>query len=99
MKDLGIKWTLTGHSERRTLFHESDEIVALKTKLAIDNDMQVLLCIGELLQEREAGKTAEVNARQLAAVAKVINESQWGTIVIAYEPVWAIGTGKVATPE
>jgi triosephosphate isomerase len=99
MKDLGIKWTLTGHSERRTLFHESDEIVALKTKLAIDNDMQVLLCIGELLQEREAGKTAEVNARQLAAVAKVINESQWGHIVIAYEPVWAIGTGKVATPE
>jgi triosephosphate isomerase len=99
MKDLGIKWTLTGHSERRTLFHESDEIVALKTKLAIDNDMQVLLCIGELLQEREAGKTAEVNARQLAAVAKVINESQWGNIVIAYEPVWAIGTGKVATPE
>jgi triosephosphate isomerase len=99
MKDLGIKWTLTGHSERRTLFHESDEIVALKTKLAIDNDMQVLLCIGELLQEREAGKTAEVNARQLAAVTKVINESQWGNIVIAYEPVWAIGTGKVATPE
>ena len=99
MKDLGIKWTLTGHSERRTLFHESDEIVALKTKLAIDNDMQVLLCIGELLQEREAGKTAEVNARQLAAVAKVINECQWGNIVIAYEPVWAIGTGKVATPE
>jgi len=49
MKDLGIKWTLTGHSERRTLFHESDEIVALKTKLAIENDMQVLLCIGELL--------------------------------------------------
>ena len=99
MKDLGIKWTLTGHSERRTLFHESDEIVALKTKLAIDNDMQVLLCIGELLQEREAGKTAEVNARQLAAVTKVINESQWGNIVIAYDPVWAIGTGKVATPE
>ena len=61
--------------------------------------MQVLLCIGELLQEREAGKTAEVNARQLAAVTKVINESQWGHIVIAYEPVWAIGTGKVATPE
>ena len=70
IKDLGIKWTLTGHSERRNLFHESDEIVALKTKIALDNNMSVLLCIGELLDERENGKTNEVNARQLAAVAK-----------------------------
>ena len=70
IKDLGINWTLTGHSERRTLFHESDEIVALKTKIALENNLCVLLCIGELLDDRESGRTNEVNARQLAAVAK-----------------------------
>ena len=68
IKDLGINWTLTGHSERRTLFHESDEIVALKTRIALENNMSVILCIGELLNERESGRTNEVNARQLAAV-------------------------------
>ena len=68
IKDLGINWTLTGHSERRTLFHESDEIVALKTRIALENNLSVILCIGELLNERESGRTTEVNARQLAAV-------------------------------
>lgn len=69
LTDAGIKWTLTGHSERRTLFHETDEDVALKTKIALENGMNVMLCIGELLEERESGKTGEVNARQLKAVA------------------------------
>ena len=68
IKDLGINWTLTGHSERRTLFHESDEIVALKTRIALENNMSVILCIGELLNERESGRTNEVNAHQLEAV-------------------------------
>ena len=97
--DAGIKWTLTGHSERRTLFHETDSDVALKTKVALENGLNVMLCIGELLEERESGKTGEVNARQLQAVVDQITESQWGNVVIAYEPVWAIGTGKVATPQ
>lgn len=60
---MDIHWTLTGHSERRTLFHESDEDVALKTKIALENGMNVMVCIGEQLEERESGKTGEVNAR------------------------------------
>jgi triosephosphate isomerase len=99
LTDIGIKWTLTGHSERRSLFGETDMDVAVKTKVAIDNGMNVMLCIGELLEERETGKTDEVNARQLQAVADRMSEGEWGNVVIAYEPVWAIGTGKVATPE
>ena len=99
MKDLGISWTLTGHSERRSLFHETDEDVAIKTKAAIDEGMTVMLCIGEQLEERESGKTGEVNARQLKACADKLDEADWANVVIAYEPVWAIGTGKVATPE
>ena len=99
LADAGLKWTLTGHSERRTLFGESDKDVALKTKVAVENGLNVMLCIGEQLEEREAGKTGEVNARQLQAVVDELTEGQWGNVVIAYEPVWAIGTGKVATPE
>lgn len=99
LTDIGIKWTLTGHSERRTLFHETDQDVAVKTKIAIENGMNVMVCIGELLEQRESGETDEVNARQLQAVADELTEGQWGNVVIAYEPVWAIGTGKVATPE
>lgn len=99
LADMGIKWTLTGHSERRSLFGETDEIVALKTKMAIDNGLNVMLCIGEQLEERESGKTGEVNARQLQACVDKLTEGDWGNVVIAYEPVWAIGTGKVATPE
>ena len=63
MKDLDINWTLTGHSKRRTFFQETDEIVANKTKDALDNNLSVILCIGEQLKERDAGKTSEVNAR------------------------------------
>jgi triosephosphate isomerase len=99
LTDIGIKWTLTGHSERRSLFGETDQDVAIKTKIAIENGMNVMVCIGEQLEERETGKTDEVNARQLQAVADELTEGQWGNVVVAYEPVWAIGTGKVATPE
>ena len=99
LTDANIKWTLTGHSERRTLFGETDQDVALKTKVAVENGLNVMLCIGEQLEERESGKTGEVNARQLQAVVEELTEGQWGNVVIAYEPVWAIGTGKVATPE
>ena len=97
IKDMGISWTLTGHSERRTLFGETDKDVANKTKVAVDSGMTVLACIGELLDERESGRTKEVNTRQLNAIREVCED--WSKIVIAYEPVWAIGTGKTATPE
>merc|ERR1719213_519223 len=99
LKDICVQWTLTGHSERRTLCKESDEDVAKKTKAAIDSGVTVMACIGELLEERESGKTDEVNARQLQAIADELEPAHWGSVVIAYEPVWAIGTGKVATPE
>merc|ERR1712113_433872 len=97
IKDMGLGWTILGHSERRHILGETDEVVAKKVKNAIDNDLQVMACIGEKLDEREAGKTDAVNARQLSAIRELIDD--WSKIVIAYEPVWAIGTGKVATPD
>ena len=97
IKDMGIKYTLTGHSERRTLFGETDEDVAKKTKAALDNGFTVLACIGELKEEREGGITKDVNERQLNAIKAECDD--WSNIVIAYEPVWAIGTGLTATPE
>lgn len=94
--DNGIDWVITGHSERRTIFKESDELVAEKTEYAISKGISVIACIGELLEEREAGNTMKVNERQLTAIAAKV--SDWSKVVVAYEPVWAIGTGKVATP-
>lgn len=100
-KDCDIDWAILGHSERRSLaeLKETDETVAVKVAYAVAGGMKVMACIGELLEERESGKTEEVNARQLAAIASKLKEDDWKNIVIAYEPVWAIGTGKVATPE
>ncbi|CAA7257499.1 unnamed protein product [Cyclocybe aegerita] len=95
--DAGIPYVVLGHSERRTLFHETSALVATKTRAAIDAGLKVILCIGETLQEREADKTAEVCQSQLKEVVDVLKEADWSNIVIAYEPVWAIGTGKVAT--
>ncbi|KAL0633852.1 triosephosphate isomerase [Maublancomyces gigas] len=95
LKDAGVNWALIGHSERRALMGESDEFVASKTKAALAQGLSVILCIGESLEQREAGITIDVVTTQLNAVAKHIQD--WSKIVIAYEPVWAIGTGKVAT--
>ena len=92
-----IKWTLTGHSERRHKYGETDKEVGTKTQNAIEKGLSVIVCCGETLEQREAGKTDEVNASQLAAVAEQVKD--WSNVVIAYEPVWAIGTGKVASPE
>lgn len=97
LKDLGATWSLTGHSERRTIIKESDEFIAEKTKFALDSGLSVILCIGETLEERKSGVTLEVCARQLDAASKII--SDWTNIVVAYEPVWAIGTGLAATPQ
>lgn len=97
IKDLGAKWAVLGHSERRTIFHETDKIVADKTKFALDNGVAVILCIGETLEEKKAGITLEVVERQLNAVIAEVKD--WTNVVIAYEPVWAIGSGLAATPE
>ncbi|KAI8950000.1 triose-phosphate isomerase-like protein [Xylaria longipes] len=97
LKDSGIDWTILGHSERRTILGESDEVVASKTKYATENGVSVIWCCGESLEQREAGKTLDVIANQLTALKAKI--SDWSKIVIAYEPIWAIGTGKVASTE
>ncbi len=97
LKDTNIPWVILGHSERRTLFHESDSDVAEKTAAALAESLSVILCIGETLQQREANETVSVVVRQLDAVADKVKD--WSKIVVAYEPVWAIGTGKVATKE
>lgn len=95
--DAGIPYVILGHSERRTLFHETSEFVAQKTKAALNATLKAILCFGETLPERETGQTAVVVQKQLQAVVDVLQESDWSGVVIAYEPVWAIGTGKVAT--
>eukprot|EP00933_Yihiella_yeosuensis_P066058 TRINITY_DN7013_c0_g1_i1.p1 TRINITY_DN7013_c0_g1~~TRINITY_DN7013_c0_g1_i1.p1 ORF type:complete len:716 (+),score=230.92 TRINITY_DN7013_c0_g1_i1:89-2236(+) len=95
--DINIDWTLIGHSERRTKYGETDEDTAEKVAKCQEAGVNVIFCIGEQLEEREAGKTDEVNKRQLKAALPKIKD--WSKIIIAYEPVWAIGTGKVATPD
>jgi triosephosphate isomerase len=100
--DAGVRWTLTGHSERRVGFGfpgETNEVVGAKTAIAVKSGLQVIACIGEQLADRESGKTMQICAAQLAAIASCLTIEEWKKVVIAYEPVWAIGTGKVATPE
>ena len=98
--DFGLKWTLLGHSERRHIFGETDALLTEKTTAALENGLNIIFCIGELLQEREADKTRDVIATQMAALAAGVKKPEdWARIVIAYEPVWAIGTGKTATPD
>jgi len=95
--DSGITWTILGHSERRTIIQEASAFIASKTKAALEGGLGVILCCGETLEQREGDKTMEVILAQLGAVAKEVKD--WSKIVVAYEPVWAIGTGKVATTE
>jgi len=95
--DAGIPYVILGHSERRTLFGETSAIVAGKTRAALDAGLRVILCVGETLAEREVGRTQQVVEEQLQAVVTLLSPDDWSRIVIAYEPVWAIGTGKVAT--
>ncbi|PLN74459.1 triosephosphate isomerase [Aspergillus taichungensis] len=99
LRDTKINWAIIGHSERRVILKESDEFIARKVKAAVDGGLEVIFCIGETLEEREANKTIDVVTRQLNAAAKELSKDQWSKVVIAYEPVWAIGTGKVATTE
>jgi triosephosphate isomerase (TIM) len=97
--DLGVTHVILGHSERRQYFAETDEGVAKKTKVALDNGLVPVSCVGETLAEREAGRTMEVVGRQVDAILRAVSADEAKKVVIAYEPVWAIGTGKVASPE
>jgi len=99
IKDLGIDWVILGHSERRDIFQENDDLISRKTSLALKTGLSVIACVGEHKEEREAMKTEEVVFRQLKAIAANVAADQWKSVVIAYEPVWAIGTGLTATPD
>jgi triosephosphate isomerase (TIM) len=99
LKDVGCRYVLVGHSERRQLFGETNALVARKFVAAHSQGLVPLLCVGETLEEREAGQTTSVVSRQLEAVLAVTGVQALARAVIAYEPVWAIGTGRTASPE
>ena len=98
VKDVGATWTLVGHSERRQHFGETLETSAKRMRAALSAGVKPMLCVGETLAEREAGRTADVVGQQLEAALGELDVASLTDIAIAYEPVWAIGTGKVATP-
>ncbi|MBI4705401.1 MAG: triose-phosphate isomerase [Deltaproteobacteria bacterium] len=98
LREAGADWVIVGHSERRQLFGETDELVARKTKAVLAAGLRPIVCVGETLAQREAGETLSVVERQLGAVLPILAERP-GVGAIAYEPVWAIGTGRVAKPE
>jgi len=99
LTSIGCQYTILGHSERRQYYGETDEKLVVKTKLALEAGLKVILCVGENLDEREAGKHFEVVTEQTKAVLYNFTAEDMKNIVIAYEPVWAIGTGKTATAE
>jgi triosephosphate isomerase (TIM) len=97
-RDIGAAWALVGHSERRALFGDTDEVVARKVQAALRANLTPLLCVGETLAERDAGSAEAVVARQIRTVADVAGRDALAAVTVAYEPVWAIGTGRTATP-
>ena len=99
LKDVGCEYVIVGHSERRLLYRESDQLVARKFAAAHSKGLVPILCVGEQLADREAGRTNEIVARQLEVVLELCGAGTLERGVIAYEPVWAIGTGRTATPE
>ena len=99
LADLACRYVIVGHSERRAYHHESNELVAKKTVQALKSGICPIVCVGETLEQRELGQTSEVLTAQLQAVIDLLDSGALGQIVIAYEPVWAIGTGKTATPQ
>ena len=99
LQDLKAHFVLIGHSERRTIFHETDEVINQKVSKALASKLVPVLCIGETLEEREANKTMDVVLGQIKKGLQGINIEDEKSLIVAYEPVWAIGTGKTATPE
>lgn len=99
LKELGIDYVILGHSERRQYFNESDEIVNKKMKAALKHNLKPILCVGESLEERESNKAEDVVKEQITKAFNGINKEEIENIVIAYEPIWAIGTGKTASAD
>ena len=99
LAEMGVRWTIVGHSERRQYFGETDETVNKRIRAALDQGLGVILCVGELPSQREAGITAEVVSLQTKAALQGVSAQEMGRIILAYEPVWAIGTGKTATAQ
>ena len=99
VKDTGAKYVIIGHSERRQFFGETDETINKKIRAALNHQLTPIVCVGEMLEDREAGKTEEVVATQVRGSLAGFTPEELQSMVIAYEPVWAIGTGKTATPE
>ncbi len=98
LKSVGCRQVIVGHSERRHVFGESDELVGRKVVAALESELDPILCVGEVLEEREQGLTEGVVLRQLEAGVRFTSEAAVGRVIVAYEPVWAIGTGRNATP-
>jgi triosephosphate isomerase (TIM) len=99
LKDLGVDTVILGHSERRHIYGEKDELINEKVLLALRHGFEIILCVGETLDQREAGEVESVVVRQIREGLKNVGAEDIANVVIAYEPVWAIGTGKTATPE
>lgn len=99
LKDSQIDYVLIGHSERREIFGDSAKVVADKVQHALTAGLHVIYCVGESLAQRESGQAEQVVLQQICDIAAVVNAEQWTNITIAYEPIWAIGTGKTASPE
>ncbi|WP_346429371.1 triose-phosphate isomerase [Parathalassolituus penaei] len=98
LADVNCQYVILGHSERRSLYGETDELVLTKMRQVLDQGLKVILCVGESLQERQAGQEESVVGGQLALALAKLGDDDWKQMVVAYEPVWAIGTGETATP-
>ena len=99
LKSIGVEYVIIGHSERRQYYNETDETVNKKLKAAFENELKPIVCVGESLEEREAGKTEEIITSQTRLALEGLTNEQVKATIIAYEPIWAIGTGKTATSE
>ena len=99
LKSIGVEYVIIGHSERRQYYNETDETVNKKLKAAFENELKPIVCVGESLDEREAGKTADIITNQTRLALEGLTNEQVKNTIIAYEPIWAIGTGKTATSE
>lgn len=99
LKSINVNSVIIGHSERRTLFYENDDIIKRKIKTALHNEMKVIFCFGESLEDRKEKRHIKIISKQLDVIMNDLKINQWDQIILAYEPVWAIGTGLNATPE
>ncbi len=99
IKEIGVEYVIIGHSERRAYFNETDETINLKLKAALKHDLKPILCVGETLEQREEGKTEEILSNQIKEDFKDLTKEQAKNVIIAYEPIWAIGTGKTASSQ